>query len=455
MDNNYLLSSETAKKLYKAVGSLPVYDYHCHLSPEEICIDAPFENIGKLWLEHDHYKWRLMRAYGINEEKITGNADWQEKFYAFAESIELAAGSPLYHWVQMELSIYFGIDIPLSRRTAEQIWVTANTVISQKRLSPRKLIELSNVRYIATTDDIADSLVHHSALLEEGYSVTVAPTFRTDKLLLINNERYFEYIRQLSIAACVDITNLSSLKEAVSYRLDFFKEQGCRFADVGIPFFPDYIGSDMEAEIVFNAALNGKSIKENEYLAFLGHMYLFLGNLFYENDIVMQWHLAVERNANRNLFIQKGADSGGDCMGDIIPIRNITGMLDAINDNGGLPKTILYTLNPAMLEPLSSAAGCFRNVSIGAAWWFNDHKGGIEQTIETVAHSLHIGRFFGMLTDSRSFLSFARHDYFRRILCSMIGKWVESGEFGGNAEQLCKDICCGNIERLLGNNSEV
>ncbi|HAN21764.1 MAG TPA: glucuronate isomerase [Clostridiales bacterium] len=449
MNNDYLLNSETAKRLYESIRYLPIYDYHCHLSPQEIYEDRPFENIGKLWLGHDHYKWRLMRAYGIDEENITGQSDWKEKFLAYAEVIELAANNPLYHWTQMELKQFFAIDEPLNIKTAEEIWNKTNQIIKIKQLSPRKCIEQSNVKYIASTDDICDTLEFHIALRKEGYPVTVSPSFRTDKLLLIRSNDYNNYINKLSEITDIKIDSLSTLKEAIKSRLLFFREQGCKFSDVGIPFFPDEIASETEAEKIFTSVLAGKEISESEFLSFLGNMYFFLGKLYKENGIVMQWHLAVERNANINLFNERGADVGGDCIGDIIPIKHIIKILDAISKDSGLPQTILYTLNPIMLEPLASAAGCFRNVRIGAAWWFNDHKKGIEQTLETVSNSMHLAKFLGMLTDSRSFLSYVRHDYFRRILCSVVNRWVVNGEFIGDFEKLCKDISCGNIERLI------
>lgn len=268
-------------------------------------------------------------------------------------------------------------------------------------------------------------------------------------LLLITAKDYPVYIKKLSALTETEIHDLNSLKKAVAKRLVFFRQLSCRFSDVGIPYFPDRIADNEEADRIFRAVLEGKAITEAEYLAFLGNMYVFLGSLYRENNIVMQWHLAVARNVNSLLYIEKGADSGGDCMGDPIPIRNVLKILDAINSRGGLPKTILYTLNPAMLEPLAAAAGCFKNVNLGPAWWFNDHIAGIVQTLETVAHSGLISTFPGMVTDSRSYLSFIRHDYFRRILCSFVGKCVESGEFCGDAEQLCEKICCGNVKSLV------
>jgi len=449
LKNSFLLMSKTAVKLYTCVKALPIYDYHCHLSAEEIYKDEPFENIGKLWLEHDHYKWRLMRSFGIDEERITGGADWREKFLAFSQAIAYAAGNPLYHWTAMELSAYFGIDLPLNPENAELIWNTANSIIKARKLSPKKLIRQSNVKYIATTNDVTDSLEFHTTLRYDDYVVTVAPAFRTDRLLLITEKEYPAYIIKLSALTEMEIKDLSSLQAAVAKRLDFFKRLNCRFSDVGIPYFPDSVADFKEADRIFRAALERKEITEREFLAFLGYMFVFLGNLYRENNIVMQWHLAAARNVNSRLFAEKGADSGGDCIGEPIPTRDVLRILDAINNCGGLPKTILYSLHPAMLEPLAVAAGCFENVFIGPAWWFNDHVLGITQTLETVAHSGLIAAFPGMVTDSRSFLSYVRHDYFRRILCSLVGNWVESGEFCGDAEQLCVKICCGNAKELI------
>lgn len=447
--NDFLLTSKTAIQIYERIENLSIYDYHCHLSPEEIYKDEPFDNIGRLWLEHDHYKWRLMREYGIEEDKITGNASWHDKFIAYIQAVEFAAGNPLYHWSVMELYIYFGIDIPLIEKNAELIWTTANSVIKGRSLSPRKLLKQSSVKYIATTDDVCVSLEYHLALKEEKNTFTVAPSFRTDKLLLIKNDGYTKYLKNLSRLTEVKITDISSLKEAITQRLTFFKNIGCRFSDVGIPDFPNAIASESQADLIFKSALKGNEIDHKDYLSFLGYMYRFLGCLYRENDIVMQWHLAVSRNVNSNLFEKIGADSGGDCIGDVIPVKNITAILDSIEQENGLPETIIYTLNPSMLDTLASVAGSFRNVRVGAAWWFNDHRTGIRQTIETVAQTMHLGRFLGMLTDSRSFLSYARHDYFRRILCSIVGEWVEKQEFSGDYIKLCYDLCMGNIEKLI------
>lgn len=450
MKTDYLLQSETAQKLYQSVKDCPIYDYHCHLSPKEIWEDEQFENIGSMWLGGDHYKWRLMRAAGIPEEKITGNASWHDKFLAYAEAIAFAAGNPLYHWTQMELSMYFGVETPLNPNTAEEIWEKANQIIKEKKLSPRKLIEQSNVAFIATTDDVADSLEYHEKLKNDSsMKAMVTPSFRADNLWLINREGYAGYIQKLSEVSGVEIKDIKTLKEALCNRLDVFENAGCRFSDVGIPYFPDGEGSEEAAERAFAEALHGKEAAWEDYSAFLWQMLVFVGKEYKKHGMTMQLHLAVERNINTPLFLAKGGDCGGDCIGDVIPGRKIMDLLDEIHKNGGLPQTILYTLNPVMTAQLCAIAGSFPNVRMGAAWWFNDHKRGIIDVIETIAEVHHIGSFLGMLTDSRSFLSYARHDYFRRILCEILAKWQDSGEFSGDTEALAEAVCFRNIKKLV------
>jgi len=450
MNKTYLLNSKSGQQIYESVRDLPIIDYHCHLSPKEIYEDKPFNNIGEMWLGGDHYKWRLMRAFGIDEEYITGKADWHEKFLKYAETISLAAGNPLYHWTEMELNMFFGIEEHLCPENAEEIWNKANAIIKEKQLSPRKLIKSSNVEYIATTDDIADSLEYHEKLAKEGCEVKVAPSYRTDNLLQIRRTGYADYIAKLSDVCKYPINNLETLKKAATERLDFFKAHGCKMTDVGIPDFPDRIWDDIDADKVFTAALKGKMVSDDDYKGFLGNMYRFFGKEYQSRGLIMQWHLAVWRNANSTLFKKLGADCGGDCMGDDIAVSSIIRMLDAIESDSGLPKTILYSLKPNLNAQLCSAGGSFRNVVCGAAWWFCDHKRGIEDQIETIAETGHLASFLGMLTDSRSFLSYARHDYFRRILCEKIGKFVDDGEFDGKqAEKLAIMISYSNIKSLV------
>ncbi len=450
MNRQYLLSSTEAVSLYAQIENCPIYDYHCHLSPKEIWEDEPFDNIGAMWLSGDHYKWRLMRAAGIPEEQITGNADWHTKFIAYAKAVSNAAGNPLYHWTQMELSRYFGIETPLSLETAEEIWQEAGRVIAQQRLSPRKLIQKSNVAYIATTDDVADSLEYHQKLrMDEKIAATVAPSFRADNVWLLEKADYGDYIKKLSNVSGVEIHNIETLKQALLVRLDYFVSLGCKFTDVGIPYFPEGPGTKDSAERAFQDALSGTKPSWADYSAFLWEMYVFIGGEYQKRNLVMQMHLAVMRNINTPLWKRCGNDCGGDCIGDPIPGSRIAALLNAIHQNSGLPQTILYTLNPSMLNQLCAIAGSFPNVRIGAAWWFLDHKRGIREAMEVIAETHHIGSFLGMLTDSRSFLSYARHDYFRRILCSLIADWVQSGEFRGDEQALAAAICYQNIQRIV------
>ena len=450
MKERYLLSTPAAAKLYNKIKDCPIYDYHCHLSAREITEDITFDNIGELWLGADHYKWRLMRAAGIDENLITGNAGWREKFIAYAGVISKAAGNPLYHWSHMELSRYFNIDTTISEESANAIWKEANETIKKSKLSPKKLIRMSNVKYIATTDDITDSLKYHSMLQSQSdFDTVVAPSMRFDKLLLINRDDYAQYIRTLSEQTKIYISNIDQLQSAVSEKVKYFIKHNCKFADIGIPFFPDVTDDEKAASKAFEDALEGKTASSSDYSAFLRKMLLFIGKECRQNNIILQLHLAVLRNTNTELFIKLGPDCGADCIGDVIEGSKIASLLDAMNSNAGLPFVVLYTLNPSMTSQLAAIAGSFQNVRLGAAWWFADHKRGIAEVINTIAEIGYIDGFLGMLTDSRSFLSYTRHDYFRRILASILSDWTESGEFSGNTLQLAEDICYKNIKQLI------
>jgi glucuronate isomerase len=457
MENFYqdkvFLQNATAQRLYQNISNMPIIDYHCHISPKEIYEDKIFDNIGKMLLSGDHYKWRLMRAFGISEEYITGNMPWKEKFIKYSEAISTAVGNPLYHWTHMELIKYFGISTPLNQETAQEIWDKANAVIIQKQLSPRKLIKMSNVEFIATTDDIIDTLEFHKKIKSViTFNTIVTPTFRTDNLLLIKRAGYLDYINKLALASGVVITEFKGFIEAIQNRLDYFCEAGCKFSDLGIEYFPNCIGTEEQAGTVFSKALNNQEISDEEYHSFLGLMYSFLAGEYKQRNIAMQLHLAVKRNANSKMYVELGADCGGDCTGDIIEGKNIIKILDAVNTKTGLPKTIIYTLNPTMYYSILTIAGSFNNVVLGASWWYCDHRRGIEELLNAYAETGHLNAFLGMLTDSRSFLSYARHDYFRRILCSYVGNVVEKGEFADDAyaEKLLKAICYNNIRKIIG-----
>lgn len=452
MNKNYMLKNDSARKIYGTVKELPIVDYHCHLSPQEIYEDKQFTNIGEIWLGGDHYKWRLMRTAGIDEDYITGNTSFKEKFIKYCSAVEFAAGNPLYHWSHMELSQFFGIDMSINSENAEKIWNEANAYIEKTKMSPRKLIEQSKVDVICTTDDITDDLMWHKKIAADKiFKTKVIPSFRTDNLLLARRNGYYDYISKLSGVSGITVNDLETLKKAVSQRLYYFCEAGCRCSDIGIPYFPNRIADDTEADATFKAILEGKEISDNEYMGFIGNMYLFINSLYKQKDLISQWHLAVIRNSNSVLAGKLGADCGVDCVGNTVDGNDLIMMLDAINKASGLPKTVIYSLNESNIAQIASIAGAFPNVKCGAAWWFCDHKRGIEDEIKVISENGCLGEFYGMLTDSRSFLSYARHDYFRRILCNLLGEWVENGEFDGkSAEKLASKICYENIKKAIG-----
>ncbi|MBQ9782919.1 MAG: glucuronate isomerase [Clostridia bacterium] len=455
MKDTYYLNSPLAQRLYGIARELPICDYHCHLNPKEIWEDKEFDNIGEIWLGGDHYKWRLMRGAGIEEERITGDASWKEKFFAYASALPGAVGNPLAVWSHAELKTCFGIDRPLNPDTAEEIWQEANAYIKETHMSPRKLIRQFNVRFIGTTDDPCDSLEYHRLLAaDKTFPVRVSPSFRTDSLLNICRPGYTDYLARLGQVSGVAVTSLSTLLEAVEARILFFKENGCIFTDVGIADFPDRISNADEADATLRRVLAGETVARDAYLGFLGYMFVALGKLYRKHNLVMQWHLGAVRNPNSTLFASLGADCGCDCVGRAVDGDDLIRILDVIDRDGGLPDTVLYTLNPSMNDQLVSIAGSFRRVRMGAAWWFNDHKYGILQVLNSLSSIGYLGGFWGMLTDSRSFLSYPRHDYFRRILCSYVASLCESGEVIDEAAlpSLIEAICYKNIERRIGEN---
>ena len=450
MKDSYMISNETGRKLYGQVKDLPIIDYHCHLSPREIYEDEPFSNVGQVMLGGDHYKWRVMRAAGIEEKRVTGSASWHDKFLAYAEALELAAGNPVAQWTRMELDAFFGVTEDLNRGSAERIWNACNAVIKREKMSPRKVMEKMRVQFVATTDDPADSLAYHIALADDpGMKTRVAPSYRPDAALNLQAPGYPAYIARLSQAAGMEIKDLASLKQALCARLDFFKENGCRVTDIGLEAFPDKIGTDEEAEAALKTALAGGKPDDALYRAFLGNLYVFLGREYAKRGLIMQLHVAVTRSANTKLLRTVGADVGGDTMGTIDP-KDLIRVLDAIEMAGGLPKTVLYAMNPALTPAMSAIAGSFPGVIVGAAWWMLDHKRGIREVVEIISETGYIGSFLGMLTDSRSFFSYPRHDYFRRIFCSLVGEWVEADEYPYEyAQRLVYAVCYGNVKKAM------
>ena len=444
-----MLGSKRAEEIYAAVKDLPIIDYHCHLSPKEIYEDKPFDDIGEIWLAGDHYKWRLMRGYGVDEKYITGDASWGEKFAKFAEAVGYALGNPVKDWVAAELMFFFGITTPLNKYTAEEIREKANAVIKERKISPRKLIEAANVEYIATTDDPCDTLEWHDLIAKEGaLKAKVAPTFRVDNLVSVEKPGYKDYLAKLEKASGIKITCLGDLENAIENRLDFFVSKGCRFSDIGVAGFPCAIADKKQAQEVFADIVAGKDVDEEKISAFKGYMYVYLAAQYKKRGITMQLHLAVTRNSNGKMFAQCGADSGFDCVGDAIDTVTLTRVIDAMNSGDGLPETIIYTLNPSMYYTLITMIGAFRGVHLGVSWWFCDHARGMRETFDRLSELGHICSMVGMLTDSRSFLSYTRHDYYRQCLCDFLAD-NSSERDGGAPVEVAKKLCYCNAKKLL------
>lgn len=390
-----------------------------------------------------------MRAYGIDEKYITGDSDMWDKFYYFAKAVGSAYGNPIKDWVALELKFFFGITTPLNEATAKSIWDKANEVIATKKLSPKKLIQMANVEYIATTDDPCDDLAYHELIAKNGgLNAKVVPSFRVDNIILAKEKTYGEYIARLGKASDIQINDLQDLQNAVCKRMDFFVEHGCKFSDVGVQGFPESIAEYKQANDTFKSLLKGESVSDKDYDGFLGYMYIFLGEEYAKRGMVMQLHLAVTRNSNSVMLAQCGRDAGFDCVGDAFDVARIRRVIDRLNSDNLLPKTIIYTLNPTMYYPLVTMCGAFRNVVLGISWWFCDHKRGMYDTLETLSELSHIGSLVGMLTDSRSFLSYTRHDYYRQIVCDFLGGLMQDDD-DIYAIEVAKALCYTNAKKLV------
>ena len=454
MDKDFLLSTEMAKHLYHEIAEdLPIIDYHCHLNPQEIYEDRQFENITQVWLGGDHYKWRLMRSAGVEEKFITGDASDREKFQKWAETIGLAVGNPLYHWSHLELRNYFGYDGILNGDTAEEVWQLCNEKL--KVLSARKLIEGSNVKALCTTDDPADSLEWHKKIAEdESFGVKVLPSYRPDKAMGIEKADYLDYLKRLG-----EIGSFSQLVEVLKRRLAFFVSFGCRVSDHGMEAVPYAPATADEVEAIFQKRRAGVLPTASEEKQFKTALLLELGREYHRLGVVMQLHFGVTRDNSRRVFRELGPDAGVDSIGDAPSIKELAAFLGALDDTGELPKTILYSLNPNDNAALVTVMGTFQTgeavskLQHGSAWWFNDHKAGMIEQLTTLAADGYLAGFVGMLTDSRSFLSYVRHEYFRRILCELIGSWVENGEYPNDESALrtiVEGISIKNAERYFG-----
>ena len=458
--DEFMLYNDTASELYHGyTEKLPIIDYHNHLSPKEIAEDRRFSNITEAWLGGDHYKWRAMRARGYSESLITGNAPDKEKFIAYADTVNAAFGNPLYAWTHLELSRYFGIDETLSPETADAIWDKTGDKLSDSSFSAINLLKKQNVKVLCTTDDPVDDLGWHKKLAVED-DLRVYPSFRPDKAIYIEREEFSEYIEGLASAANVSITDMDSLIEALKIRVEYFCEVGCRVTDHSLEN-DFYINHDkVKADGILKRRLKGDLITSEEAALYRGYVLTELGKLYAEKDLVMQFHIGALRNNSERLSKSVGADCGVDAMNDFNYAPQLSALLNEMDKEDKLPKTILYYLNPKDAVMMATLAGCFcgnekniRNkVQVGSAWWFNDHLTGMLEHMQMMCDSGLLSGCVGMLTDSRSFLSFPRHEYFRRILCNFIGEKVEKGQYPKDIPYLGRmvtDICYDNAKEYF------
>ena len=460
MNENFLLSTQTARTLYHDYAkNCPIVDYHCHVSPKEIYEDKRFENITQVWLSGDHYKWRIMRSNGVDEHYITGNASDREKFQKFAEALPKAIGNPMYHWCHLELHRYFGYYGVLNGETAEEVWEIACNKLSKPDMGVRGLIEKSNVAFIGTTDDPIDTLEWHKKLAEDdSIKTTVAPSFRPDKALNIDKDGWLQYIGQLSMVTGIEIDTVEKLKSALTDRIEFFHANGCKASDHGLDRMIFAVGTADENNTVMQRGLNGEKVTADEAEAFKTELLIHCAKEYARLGWVMQLHYNCIRNPNSVMFEKLGPDTGFDCIGPDNGSAKLAKLLDVLNADGSLPKTILYSLDSSDNAFLDTLIGSFQGTEVagkiqhGSAWWFNDNKQGMREQLTSLANLSLLGNFVGMLTDSRSFLSYTRHEYFRRILCELIGSWVENGEYPNDIATLSgiiKDICYNNAVRYF------
>lgn len=461
MDQDFLLTTDTAKALYHGVAaSLPIVDYHCHVSPKEIYEDKKFANISQVWLAGDHYKWRVMRSNGVDEYYITGGASDKEKFLKFAAALPRAIGNPMYHWCHLELKKYFGYEGILNEQTAEEVWALAEKKLQESGMSVRGLIAQSNVAFVGTTDDPIDSLEWHEKLAADPTIKTVvAPSFRPDKALNIDKKGWKEYVATLSEVSGVNIDGVESLKQALKARIDYFAARGCKASDHGLDYMCYRESAAGETDAIVKKGLKGEPVSMEDAEKLKTELLLFCASEYVRVGWAMQIHYDCLRNPNTKMFETLGPDTGFDCIGPNNGAPALAKFLDAANRNGKLPKTILYSLDGGDNAFLDTIIGAFQSPEVagkmqhGSAWWFNDNKQGMRDQLISLGNLGVLGNFVGMLTDSRSFLSYTRHEYFRRILCGLFGEWVENGEYPADMDTLnglVADICYHNAVRYFG-----
>ena len=462
LDENFLLHSPTARRLFHEIAKhQPIIDYHCHLSPREIATNHRWSNISEIWLGGDHCKWRLMRANGISEERISGDSTPpREKFQAWAETVPYALRNPIHHWTHLELQRYFGIDLLLTPDTADEIWERTYAILAEPDFSTHGLLKKFDVRVVGTTDDPADPLDDHFAIADSDLQTLVVPTFRPDKALLVDRpDLLAPWLEKLEAVSDTTIVHLSDLLSALQTRHDDFHQAGGRLSDHGLDRLPALHCTDEEAAMIFNRARAGKAASPDEKEKFSFYLMVFFGQLDAAKDWTKQLHLGAFRNINSQMAARLGPDTGFDSIGDTRQGEALVTYLDALATSGALPKIVLYNLNPRDNYLFACLTGVFQDgtvagkIQFGSGWWFLDQKNGMELQLDALSATGLLSRFVGMLTDSRSFLSFPRHEYFRRILCNLIGGEADRGELPDDFEALSgliRDVCYSNAKRHFG-----
>ena len=443
LGDDFLLTTPTARTLYHDVAKgLPIVDYHCHLDPQAIYEDVRFENITRLWLGGDHYKWRILRSNGVDEYYITGDASDWEKFRKFAETLPRCIGNPMYHWCHLELKNYFGYQGVLNGNTAGEVWNLCNEQLKKPEFSARNLILRSNVAMVGTTDDPCSDLNWHKLLAQSDFKVKVCPSFRPDPALNCHKSGFAGYINRLADAAEMEIHSAADVAKALSRRIDYFNDCGCRASDHGLDYVMHRVGTMEQVEGAFWKAMAGEWLSVEETEIYQTYLLLHCGREYARHGWAMQLHFSCFRNPNSRMFGKLGADCGFDCIAVTDSSSALHRLMDAWDSTGQLPKTIVYSLNPADDQWLDTLLGAYQGNEVpgkiqhGSAWWFNDNRTGMVNQMTSLANLGILGNFIGMLTDSRSFLSYTRHEYFRRILCNLLGTWVENGEYPNDMDTL-------------------
>lgn len=461
INDDFMIHNKYGKILYnKYAKDMPIFDYHCHLDAKEIWEDRKFTNITEAWLEGDHYKWRAMRACGVEERKITGDIGDYDKFLQWSKIVPQLIGNPLYHWTHLELKKFFDIDICLNEESAEKIWEETKSKLHKTSIGARKLIEMSNVFAVCTTNDPIEDLTYHKKLKRDNtFRTRVIPAMRPDKALNIEMEDYSEYIIELEKASNLKIKKFYDLMKALTLRVEFFNDNGCRASDHAFNYIPYRRASYEELDLILLKALEGREITIEEEEKYKTELMIFLAKEYCKRDWAMEIHIGALRDVNKNMVDRLGVEKGYDSINDYRYGKELGELLNAIEITNELPRTILFTLNPKDNYLLSTMAGCFQGeeegiskVQFGTAWWFLDHKIGMEEQMKILASTGVLSKFIGMLTDSRSFLSYPRHDYFRRILCNLIGEYIELGEYPWDEAYLgkmIKDICFNNARNYI------